>query len=805
MSKLIILKNLIGDFCFRLKFKPVKLYYFSIKKKDQKNEKKMKKIIIFVLFLFTGILSITYAWSQWFVVTNLNKVVQQTIKSSKNELKIIKIKHFDLINYLKTFKNLSFYENLISYQEIQYKDKILKIHTVIKLNPYSNHLRFEVLKNKEDKASLVFQVFFKFDDLKTIKADLIFSDINQKEESNKEVFVYEVKRPKVSFSIPMENLKNQELLDFIKKNDISVGAESAKIQKNGNSFFDIKDLKMGIKWDFLKKEKSVNLYTFSNEFNVNDLDSNFLDNFNIKNYKNELTIETEISEKIYDRWLENQKSSTKIPFSHFLGMEILSAFFKKNKITIESSGLNKNEEMILKFTIVTNPEKRLYQASGKLELPDDIFKFFLEDITLEIFKKVFKKEFIVNEKIPEEEWSDADAEAYFKRSLQLNDEANEDFSRKFLKYYKKELIDETVDFFIKDKMLIKKGNSVSSDFLFHIADKEKGYLVNSEQYSGDFLETFNSFLLNQFLTKDRLIFDKIVMDLREKYKDLDLMEYHFGALEFRKDLFEKLTLNGDPYKLNLDIRNTVKNYSLMEGISRDRIISSGLISKIASHLPAWRNLSKVEKVELLLHTESEFPHKLSTYQIKKFEIDNIPIPIDPLKWLTLPELLSFLEGKPSTESEAAFIRKKIPQVVLIDKENDLKRQEDAGKAFLENFVNKEGATKTASGLAYKVMKEGTGATPSSEDIVEVHYHNTLIDGTVYDSSIERGETISFPANRVIKGWTEGLQTMKEGGISKFVIPSDLAYGKAGAPPKIPGGATTITKIRLIKVKKKEKK
>lgn len=130
------------------------------------------------------------------------------------------------------------------------------------------------------------------------------------------------------------------------------------------------------------------------------------------------------------------------------------------------------------------------------------------------------------------------------------------------------------------------------------------------------------------------------------------------------------------------------------------------------------------------------------------------------------------------------------------------KEKEAGKAYTDKFVA-EGATKTASGLAYKVIKEGTGATPGPEDVVEVHYHGTLSDGTVFDSSVERGKTISFPLNRVIRGWTEGLQLMKEGGKTKFLIPSELAYGDAGAPPKIPGGATLTFEVELFKVSKGE--
>lgn len=139
------------------------------------------------------------------------------------------------------------------------------------------------------------------------------------------------------------------------------------------------------------------------------------------------------------------------------------------------------------------------------------------------------------------------------------------------------------------------------------------------------------------------------------------------------------------------------------------------------------------------------------------------------------------------------------------------KQKEEGKTFIENFKKEEGVKVTDSGLAYKVLKEGTGAKPGAEDTVEVHYKGTLINGEVFDSSIERGKTISFPLNRVIKGWTEGLQLIGEGGKIKLVIPSELAYGEAGAPPKIPGGATLQFEVELFKVtksqedKKKKKK
>ncbi|MGD2092612.1 MAG: FKBP-type peptidyl-prolyl cis-trans isomerase [Candidatus Aminicenantes bacterium] len=120
-----------------------------------------------------------------------------------------------------------------------------------------------------------------------------------------------------------------------------------------------------------------------------------------------------------------------------------------------------------------------------------------------------------------------------------------------------------------------------------------------------------------------------------------------------------------------------------------------------------------------------------------------------------------------------------------------------GEQFLKENAEKEGVTVTESGLQYMVLKEGTGSTPAPTDIVTVHYQGTLIDGTEFDSSYKRGEPAKFPLNRVIKGWTEGLQLMNPGAKYKFFIPSDLGYGDRGQGDRIGPNAVLIFEVELL--------
>ncbi|NRB70265.1 MAG: FKBP-type peptidyl-prolyl cis-trans isomerase, partial [Vibrio sp.] len=125
-----------------------------------------------------------------------------------------------------------------------------------------------------------------------------------------------------------------------------------------------------------------------------------------------------------------------------------------------------------------------------------------------------------------------------------------------------------------------------------------------------------------------------------------------------------------------------------------------------------------------------------------------------------------------------------------------------GKAFLEENAKKDGVKVTESGLQYEVIEAGEGDSPSEDDIVEVHYEGTLVNGEVFDSSYERGEPTVFPLNRVIPGWTEGLQLMKEGAKYRFVIPAELAYGDREVGGQIPPNSTLIFTVELLDVKDK---
>ena len=158
--------------------------------------------------------------------------------------------------------------------------------------------------------------------------------------------------------------------------------------------------------------------------------------------------------------------------------------------------------------------------------------------------------------------------------------------------------------------------------------------------------------------------------------------------------------------------------------------------------------------------------------------------------------LSEEELKTVIQGLEAQVREK----VTAQQEKDAEAAKQAGIDFLAENAKREGVVVTDSGLQYQVLTAAEGDKPSETDTVTVHYHGTLIDGTVFDSSVDRGQTASFPLNRVIPGWTEGLQYMNVGSKYKFFIPSELAYGGRNAG-KIAPHSTLIFEVELFSIDK----
>lgn len=159
-----------------------------------------------------------------------------------------------------------------------------------------------------------------------------------------------------------------------------------------------------------------------------------------------------------------------------------------------------------------------------------------------------------------------------------------------------------------------------------------------------------------------------------------------------------------------------------------------------------------------------------------------------------------LDDAKSQEVLNTYFQKKQAEKMKKQQE-EAEKEKGVGEKFLEDNKSKAGVKVTESGLQYIVIKEGTGAKPTAESKVKVHYHGTLIDGTVFDSSVDRGEPTEFGVNQVIPGWTEGLQLMTVGSKYKFFIPQALAYGARQAGEKIKPYSTLIFEVELLEIEK----
>ncbi len=176
----------------------------------------------------------------------------------------------------------------------------------------------------------------------------------------------------------------------------------------------------------------------------------------------------------------------------------------------------------------------------------------------------------------------------------------------------------------------------------------------------------------------------------------------------------------------------------------------------------------------------------------------ISITVDPF----IKGLKEVQEGTPSTLSQ-----EEVQQAMMALQQEMAQKQNaagadnlKAGEAFLAENKTREGVTTLPSGLQYQVLDEGTGKTPTLKDSVTTHYHGTLLDGTVFDSSYERNEPATFPVSGVIAGWTEALQLMKEGAKWRLFVPSNLAYGAQGAGGAIGPNTTLVFDVELIAVR-----
>jgi len=170
---------------------------------------------------------------------------------------------------------------------------------------------------------------------------------------------------------------------------------------------------------------------------------------------------------------------------------------------------------------------------------------------------------------------------------------------------------------------------------------------------------------------------------------------------------------------------------------------------------------------------------------------------DELKWV-MQGIEQSIKGK-EVKLDPQVYGKALQTMRTERRQKVLAMEKTESEAFVTAAASKKGAKKMESGLVYTEIKAGSGPSPSPTDKVKVHYHGTLRDGTVFDSSVERDVPAEFPLNRVIPCWTEGVGMMKVGGKAKFVCPAPIAYGDRGAPPSIPGGAALTFEVELLEI------
>ena len=223
-----------------------------------------------------------------------------------------------------------------------------------------------------------------------------------------------------------------------------------------------------------------------------------------------------------------------------------------------------------------------------------------------------------------------------------------------------------------------------------------------------------------------------------------------------------------------------------------KIIITSLVASVIFGLTACNSISskttkpKDDKDSLSYMIGISVGHTLKAQKIEGINAKLLAQGIEEV--LTNDSAMSIAEAN-------AFINEYFMKMAEVEGEKNLEK----GEAFLAENKTKEGVVETESGLQYKVLVEGTGASPTVTDRVRCHYEGRLIDGTVFDSSYERGQPAEFSLQGVIRGWTEGLQLMKEGGKYELYVPADLAYGKRGGGQIIGPNETLIFTIELLEI------
>jgi len=232
--------------------------------------------------------------------------------------------------------------------------------------------------------------------------------------------------------------------------------------------------------------------------------------------------------------------------------------------------------------------------------------------------------------------------------------------------------------------------------------------------------------------------------------------------------------------------------------------------KIARILAGSMLAATVSTVALAQDDTLETPEERLSYTIgmdignslseQDMELD-LDLLVEALRASYAGEETRLTQEEALAEREAFMQRRQ--QQMQAQREDEAAANREAGEAFLAQNAEREEVMVTDSGLQYRVIEEGEGASPVAEDQVTVHYKGTLIDGTQFDSSYDRGEPATFALNQVIPGWTEGLQMMSEGAKYEFFIPSDLAYGEQGRPGPIGPSSTLIFEVELLEVADEE--